>query len=65
LTYDFGRGLDVDQNAGGADGSENLKVKVTIPQRADDDPLDGPMGSLVATITVAGVVMKEVSAGVL
>jgi hypothetical protein len=65
LTYAFGRGLDVDQNAGGADGSENLKVTVTFPQRVDDDPLDGPMGSLVATITVAGVVMKEVSAGVL
>jgi hypothetical protein len=56
--------ISIGPSADSTDGSENLKVTVTVPQRASDDLLDGPMGILVATILVSGVTMEEVSQGV-
>ncbi|KAG7360730.1 PT repeat/fibro-slime domain containing protein [Nitzschia inconspicua] len=48
----------------GTDGSEDLIVTITVPQRASWDLLNGPIGQLVSTKPVDGVVMTEISPGV-
>ncbi|KAG7357174.1 hypothetical protein IV203_001862 [Nitzschia inconspicua] len=48
----------------GTDGSEDLIVTITVPQRASWDLLNGPIGQLVSTVPVSDVVMTELSPGV-